>query len=145
MHSTTTKAPVIEPQILIVDDQQINRLILRARLEANGCIVTEAENGAEAVTLCRWKEFDLVFMDFDMPVLGGIEATLLIRDALHGAGFSPEILGFTDSGSTDRHLAAMLAGMNSIVGTSISRTVLHNAIDRAAQIHAARVTCQKDH
>jgi CheY-like chemotaxis protein len=69
-----------EPRrILLVEDVELNREIIRSMLERDGHEVAVAENGREAVRLVRGSTFDLVFMDIHMPVMDGIEATRLIR------------------------------------------------------------------
>lgn len=69
-------------RILLAEDNEINREIVRAILEEEGLIVEEAENGAEAVELLKEKGkdyYDIILMDIQMPVLNGYEATKAIR------------------------------------------------------------------
>ncbi|MBL0708489.1 MAG: response regulator [Sulfurimonas sp.] len=68
-------------KILIVDDNDNNRLTLELLLENFENIETsEATNGKEAVEMCEKEKYDLVFMDLMMPVMNGIEATIIIKD-----------------------------------------------------------------
>jgi len=60
-------------RILLVEDQEPLRASLRMVLELDGHQVTEAANGAEALSLFRIGEFDLVVTDFEMPVMEGNE------------------------------------------------------------------------
>jgi DNA-binding NarL/FixJ family response regulator len=66
--------------ILLVDDHALVRNGLKMILEKNPAIaqITEACNGKEAVNLCNEKNYDLVFMDINMPELNGIDATEII-------------------------------------------------------------------
>ena len=68
----------------MVDDNDINRRVLQRQLQAAGGAhieVVTAENGREAVDIVRAQpDLDLVFMDIEMPVMGGLEATGLIRN-----------------------------------------------------------------
>lgn len=66
--------------VLITDDSQFMRDLLREILEADHTIVGEAENGVEAVELYREHRPDIVFMDIVMPIKDGIEATGEITD-----------------------------------------------------------------
>ena len=66
-------------KILVVDDEAGIRLLVRKYAEFAGHEVTEAENGMEAVALCRDKAFDLVVMDIMMPELDGFSALREIR------------------------------------------------------------------
>lgn len=73
-------------KILIVDDQEINRILLREIIEDytkdKKLVLTihEAENGAEAVALFKQNAYDLILMDITMPIMNGIEATKQIRE-----------------------------------------------------------------
>lgn len=66
--------------ILIVDDEPVNRLVLRESLQQAGFMVVEAADGREAVDWCKKKKFDLVFMDCLMPVMDGFTAARAILD-----------------------------------------------------------------
>jgi len=65
--------------ILIVDDDAINRKLLRVTLSAFGFEVTEAENGRQAVELAIDTTPALILMDIQMPVLNGIEALRMLK------------------------------------------------------------------
>jgi CheY-like chemotaxis protein/HPt (histidine-containing phosphotransfer) domain-containing protein len=66
--------------ILVVDDVEINRELLRATLEKQGHRICMAENGREAVDCFAQERFDIVFMDMQMPILDGYGAVREIRD-----------------------------------------------------------------
>ncbi|MHB9147863.1 MAG: hybrid sensor histidine kinase/response regulator, partial [Candidatus Amoebophilus sp.] len=91
---TSSPLPILPPvakHILIVEDNIVNQKILRRQLEAAGYTCTVADNGQKAIeaigaleeveTLEQWNlaAFDLILMDLEMPVMGGIEATEWIR------------------------------------------------------------------
>ena len=65
--------------ILVVDDEEMIRRLIRKYAEFEGHKVTEASNGMDAVTLCREKEFDIIIMDIMMPELDGFSACREIR------------------------------------------------------------------
>ena len=69
-------------KILVVDDNQMNRMVVDVILQEFEVSVTEVENGAEAIEELRTHAFDLVLMDLQMPVLNGYEATKIIREEL---------------------------------------------------------------
>ena len=64
--------------ILVVDDNDINRLVLASMLERFNYVPDEADNGEVAVEMARAKRYDLIFMDCAMPVLDGMSATKII-------------------------------------------------------------------
>jgi polar amino acid transport system substrate-binding protein len=66
-------------KILVVEDVMINQQIIKEILNSGGLHVHLACNGSEALTILANNDFDLVLMDLQMPVMGGIEATSLIR------------------------------------------------------------------
>ncbi|MGR8921705.1 MAG: ATP-binding protein [Gammaproteobacteria bacterium] len=68
-----------EARILLVEDNEDNRLLVRAYLKSEPYELVEAENGAEAVERFKEGDFDLVLMDVQMPVMDGYAATRSIR------------------------------------------------------------------
>ncbi len=73
------QAVVRGKRILLVDDEEPLRASLRMMLELDGHQVTEASNGAEALSLFTIDEFDLVITDFEMPVMEGNELAVSIK------------------------------------------------------------------
>lgn len=67
-------------QILIVEDNNINRLILKTLLNNYNCFIDEAKNGYEAIELIQQKNYDLILMDIQMPQMDGVTATIKIRE-----------------------------------------------------------------
>ena len=67
-------------KILIVDDNEKNRKLLRVLLTHSSYEVLEAENGKEGVTMARENIPGLIIMDIQMPVIDGIEALKLIKE-----------------------------------------------------------------
>ncbi len=66
--------------ILLVEDNKINQIVAEKMLTKQGVTLTIAENGKQAIELLENNVFDLIFMDLQMPVMGGIEAVKQIRN-----------------------------------------------------------------
>lgn len=99
-------------RILVVDDEGICRQWARMLLESEGASVTEAGDGAQAVAVCLGSapKVDLVLMDQQMPLLGGLAATAAIRRR-----FSAQVLpiiGLSSNCDAEDRCAALDAGMN---------------------------------
>ena len=66
-------------KILIVEDDKINQKVIELRMQSLGFKITIVENGKEAIDILKETDFDIVFMDIQMPILDGFETTKLIR------------------------------------------------------------------
>ncbi len=66
-------------RVLVVDDERMNRMLLRRALEIQGHAVAEAENGRQALDRLRQSSFDVVLLDIVMPVLDGYETLEAIK------------------------------------------------------------------
>ena len=69
-------------KILLVEDNEFNRMVARNTLERYGYSMDEAENGQLAVEMLKKKAYDLILMDMQMPVMDGFEAARHIRNEL---------------------------------------------------------------
>ena len=70
---------MIEKKILIVDDEEIVRRVLRGLLKKEGYEVIEAEDGEAGVELAKKEDPDVILMDLTMPRMGGLEACRLLK------------------------------------------------------------------
>lgn len=113
-------------RILVVDDDRVSSLVANRLLETAGHSVDVAENGAIAVDATCAKPYDLVLMDLQMPVLGGLEATAAIRSK---SPYDPVIIGMSASAMDDDRVAMLDAGMNAVIAKPVTREVLLQAID----------------
>jgi len=99
-------------RVLLVEDHELNQMMERLILEGSGIQVDTAVNGKIAVEMVWDGNYDLVLMDIEMPVMGGIEATRIIRDELK---LKVPIIGFTANalkGEEEKYLAV---GMNDYI------------------------------
>jgi len=106
--------PLSAPQslhILLVEDHPINQMLATTLLRKWGHVVVLAKNGEEAVALFPTQAWDIVLMDMQMPVMGGIEATRLIR-ASEPAGAHIPIVAMTANAMDADRQACLDAGMD---------------------------------
>ncbi|WP_020399242.1 ATP-binding protein [Kordiimonas gwangyangensis] len=110
-------------KILVADDNLINQRILANMLGKLGHDLTAVENGAQACSLVEERDFDLILMDIQMPVLGGIDATKWIR-AMEGVKAKVPIVGCTADAFPEQLERFKQAGMEDVVTKPINRRQL---------------------
>jgi signal transduction histidine kinase/CheY-like chemotaxis protein len=123
--STTTILPTQRDlsgtRILLVDDNATNRKVASGILKREGCTVSEAEDGRQALNLLGRQPFDLVLMDCQMPEMDGFEATRILRswrsesDPRHGAASCVPVIALTASATKETQDECVHAGMDDIL------------------------------
>ncbi len=114
-------------RVLAVDDNPVNRDIVRAMLERAGHSVVTATDGAEAVQIAGREPFDLVLMDIQMPGMDGLTATRLIRNLPAPARRVP-VIALTAHASGSSRPECEDAGMNGFVSKPIRPAALFEEI-----------------
>jgi PAS domain S-box-containing protein len=125
-------SPLEGKEILLVEDNEINRLIVHEMLKVNGLIVHEAHNGQEAVDLANTREYAAILMDISMPVMNGVDATEIIRSTF-GPNQNGNIIGLTAHALADEQARFIAAGMDMVLNKPISQSTLLNALLLAIQ------------
>jgi len=119
----------VPAHILIAEDSEDNRLLFDAYLTGTCYQVSYAENGQEAVLAAAARTFDLILMDLQMPVMDGLEATRMIRNAEIAAGRPAiPVLAVTANARQEDFDASRLAGCNAHLSKPISKLKLMRAI-----------------
>lgn len=108
--------------ILIVDDKETNRLVLKEMLEAVGFVTVEAENGAEAVERCAELKPAAVLMDIRMPVMDGYQAVGLIKGKAETAGI--KVFALTASAFRHDEEKIRAAGFDGFLAKPFKREAL---------------------
>ncbi len=110
--------------ILLVEDNEVNRMVVRGMLASAGHVLREAGDGVQALAILNAQRFDCILMDVQMPVMGGIETTREIRAREAAGGKRTPIIALTASnmrGDRERFLAA---GMDDFLAKPFERTAL---------------------
>lgn len=113
--------------VLVVEDNEINRFLLRRYLESAGHRVTEAVDGEEGVAAAAARRFDTVLMDISMPRMDGVEATKRIR--AQGASRRARIIALTAHALPEELARFRAVGMEDTLIKPIARADLLTALD----------------
>lgn len=124
--SAVTKPNGLERTILIVDDFDDTRLLLRTWLQKKGFRIIEAENGIQAVSQAESVRPDLIIMDIEMPELDGLSATRKIRGLPHAQTLP--IIAVSAYGADQFRDEALAAGCNEYVSTPFEPDELEKLI-----------------
>ena len=120
-------------RILLVEDNDLNREIAEEILGMTGAEIETAENGKDAVGMiasAKKDYYDLVFMDIQMPVMNGYEATAAIRSLDKSAGRSVPIVAMTANAFAEDIMLAKNAGMNEHIAKPLDMTRLRDVMRR---------------
>jgi CheY-like chemotaxis protein len=120
--------------VLVVDDSSTNRFLLTRMLEQRGHSTVTADDGREATKACSNEVFDVVLMDVMMPVMGGFEATRLIRELHSESSAQPLIVGvsaFADQVNIER---SQDAGMDEFLAKPVQPDDLFAAIEQSRSV-----------
>ena len=114
-------------RVLLVDDNELNREIMREILLGHGLIVEEADNGREAVTAVKAKEpgyYHFILMDIEMPVMDGYEATMRIRKLPNRIRANAPIIALTANVFPENRERATEVGMDDFLTKPVNSTRL---------------------
>lgn len=124
--------------ILIAEDHPVNQQLMQAYLKKRGYVPDIALNGEEAVRAVLSNHYDLVFMDIQMPIMDGIEATGIIREKL---GLTPIIIAATAFARDEDKMMCLSAGMQDF----ISKPISIKELDRVLREWSAQIRLGEHH
>ncbi|WP_141731320.1 response regulator [Oligoflexus tunisiensis] len=113
-------------KILLAEDQADNVTLIRAYLKPEGVILDVAHDGLEAIDMATRKDYDLILMDLQMPKLGGLEATRLLRKR----NYDKPILAVTAHALKSEMVRSLEAGCNDHITKPVNRAKLIETIKR---------------
>ena len=124
-----TEAPTFRAHVLVAEDNLVNQRVAMRMLEKLGCRVDLVSNGQEAIERLSERDYDVVFMDCQMPVMDGYEATAAIRASNCAASKVPIVAmtAYALPGDRDRCLAA---GMSDYIAKPIESVLLRDILAR---------------
>ena len=141
----TAAAPLTESQpatqqksslirVLLVEDDLLNRKIVSRMLVKGGCEPVEAHDGAHALTLLALHRFDVVLMDWQMPVMDGLECTRRMRSGEGGPqGLWLPIIALTANAFSEDRAACLAAGMNDFLSKPVQANLLQSTVAQWAE------------
>lgn len=120
-------------KVLVVDDNQTNLMLIEELLKGINVEATTLNSGQAAIDACRQENFDLIFMDVQMPEIDGIETTIRIRELPEQANTRTPIIALTAHSMSDDKPRLLLAGMDDYITKPISEAQLIHTIVRWTQ------------
>lgn len=117
-------------KVLVAEDNPDNQLLLKLLLEKSNARVQVVDNGHKAVEMVLHDDFDLVFMDMQMPLMGGEEATRLIRHA----GIEVPIIAVTANVMSEDVERYRQAGCQALLGKPVVRSEFLAILSRFAKV-----------
>lgn len=119
--------------VLLVDDNPANLQFTTELLTALNSKVRQASSGQQAIDACAEDNFDVIFMDIQMPGMDGIEATRRIRQLESGKKRTP-IIALTAHSITEQKSELLIAGMDDCLSKPVNETQLIHVINRWASL-----------
>ncbi len=129
LSTLTAPEPAFRPRVLVVDDNRINQMVASGMLERLGCTVEVAGDGKRAAQMVKASGYDLVFMDCQMPVMDGYEATAEIRrDA--APEVHPIIVAMTANAMQGDRERCLDAGMDDYISKPVNKKEIAGILKR---------------
>src|SRR5580658_9926453 len=131
-------------RVLLAEDNPVNQEVALRLLERRGHSVIVAENGRQALTAIERHKFDLVLMDVQMPEMGGLEATQLIREREKSTGEHLPILAMTAHAMQGDRERCIAVGMDGYLAKPIDPKSFLQTVEGISQRAAPSETTPKE-
>lgn len=119
-----------QPRVLVVEDHAVNRMLATRLLAKLGCEVEFAENGLIACERTSHQDYDLIFMDCQMPEMDGYEATRAIRERERAGNRRTPIIALTANAMSQDRERCLDAGMDDYITKPYSATDFERTLQR---------------
>ena len=120
-------------QILIAEDNDVNRILIRKIFEKLNLTYDIAVNGYQALEAFDNKFYDIVFMDIEMPGMDGFEVTKKLRDKYKGQHQKPFIVALTANSLSGERERCIDLGMNEYLSKPFSTADVQKMVDKAGE------------
>jgi two-component system, sensor histidine kinase len=117
-------------RVLLVEDNPVNLEVALSLLEETGCKVDTATNGVEALSSFGQTEYDMIFMDCQMPEMDGLEATRQIRRLEDPLGRRVPIIALTASAIDGDREACLATGMDDYLPKPFTPEQIRSVVGR---------------
>ena len=121
--------PTERLSFLVAEDNLVNQKVALQMLKQLGVDTDVVNNGREAIEALQQRDYDVVFMDVQMPEVDGLEASSIIRQNVES--HQPYIIAMTANAMVEDQQACFEAGMNDFVAKPVRLEDLHHALSRA--------------
>jgi two-component system sensor histidine kinase/response regulator len=126
--------PSVEARhVLLAEDNLVNQQVAVGLLTRRGHRVTVVANGREAIEALGREPFDVVLMDLQMPVMGGIDATIRLRENEQGSGRRLPVIAMTAHAMRGDRERCLDAGMDGYLSKPIDKEALYAAVERTSE------------
>lgn len=123
-----------QAKVLIVDDDEVNRMVLTEIFSKTDALVSTVDNGMQAVETCKNDSFDLILMDCRMPVLNGFEATSQIRKFICKQSRKTVIIALTADVTRETEKKCLAVGMDGYLVKPLETSQLQKILN----VHLSR-------
>lgn len=121
--------PINEARVLLIEDQISNRKTIEIYLRSRVGKIEIASNGKEAVEMFKTNHYDMILMDLQMPIMGGIEAAQHIREMETGRDYRVPIIAFSANYFSSDKETSIEVGMDAYISKPFQSKTLFNLME----------------
>jgi PAS domain S-box-containing protein len=128
--ATPGQTPGVKWRILVAEDNLVNQKLAIGFLEKMGYHIDLAVNGLHALRMSQEKNYDAILMDLQMPLMGGLEATLKIREREKATGRHTPIIAMTAHAALQDRQQCLDSGMDGYITKPVRKESLRHEMER---------------
>jgi len=144
--STAGQSITAAPQprkVLLAEDNPVNQRVAMGLLSRRGHVVTVVGHGKDACDALEREDFDIVLMDVQMPVMGGLEAAAFIRERERGTSRHVRIVAMTAHAMAGDRQRCLDSGMDGYLSKPVDRDLLYEAVEAGSAAPSAQAAPAK--